>query len=368
MLRYIVYFFAFVCAPSAFGFVENISHGYPTCMACHVSPSGGGLLNDYGRSLSKELMSTWGWEGAEKPLFGAVENLEWLRWGGDYRMIQTYLDNSEIRQGRRFEMQKNIEIGIKILNGWLIGTLGNREGPEGITSRGTFLSERHFYLWDLGDVTKVRVGKFRHNFGLYDAVHTRPTKQSVGFGSNSESYILEVSQFSEDHEIFLSADLGRLDVPREFNSEKSFSVNYARYTTDKSKIGISALVGESQVSRRQLLGLYGVGGFFERWLLKAELDYQQSYAAASPSTQTDLIAGMTSLSYLLFRGFQSYAIFEYLQRDLSDDTTQQRAYGLGIQWLPVPHVNLQAEYKKENQNNGTASQNDIAWLLFHFYL
>ena len=68
-MKFVVGQVAILLSFNAFGFVENVTHGYPNCVACHVSPSGAGLLNDYGRSLSKELMSTWGWQGSEGPLF-----------------------------------------------------------------------------------------------------------------------------------------------------------------------------------------------------------------------------------------------------------------------------------------------------------
>ena len=56
-------------------FVENTVKGYANCMACHISPNGGGVLTDYGRSLSSELMSTWKVKkGFENPFYGTVKN------------------------------------------------------------------------------------------------------------------------------------------------------------------------------------------------------------------------------------------------------------------------------------------------------
>lgn len=360
-------FFLFLFHRS-FGFVENVTHGYVNCMACHVSPSGGGLLNDYGRSLSRELMSTWSWENLEKPAFGTFQNKEWLKIGGDYRAIQTYLENSQFKQGKQFEMQKNIEFAFTFSKISIVGTLGTQEGPSGTPNKGNFLSERHYLLWDVNDDIKLRAGKFRLNFGIYDPQHNRLTKQPLGFGSNSESYILEFSSFSETNEIFISADLGRIDQPREKNREKSISVNFAKYVFEKSKIGTSLLIGESNQLRRNLFGLYGIGGFYEYFTLKGEADYQQSYDANEPTIRRDLISSSMSLGYQIAKGLFPYILAEYLQTDLANNTSQQSNAGLGIQWLPIPHIEIQVEYKKQNDKNQPVSQSDSGWVVFHFYL
>ena len=98
-----------ILSPHAFGYLENSSHGYANCMSCHVSPNGGGLLTDYGRSLSKELMSTWGWEGSQAPLFGAIKQTNNFKVGGDIRTLQTHFENDQLRQGKFFLMQQNLE-------------------------------------------------------------------------------------------------------------------------------------------------------------------------------------------------------------------------------------------------------------------
>lgn len=352
----------------SYGFIENISHGYVNCMACHVSPSGGGVLNDYGRALSQELMSTWGWSNSEQPLFGATKNTDWFKIGGDYRSIQTYFENSEVKQGKQFEMQKNIELAFNLSKFWIVGTLGSQEGPSETPTKGKFLSERHYVLWDINDQIKLRAGKFRINFGLSDPNHTRLTKQPLGFGSNSESYIFEFSKFTEADEFFISTDLGRIDLPQNKSSEKSISFNYAKYISDKSKIGTNFLFGESDLNRRSLFGIYGVGGIFDKVILKVEADYQQSYFSNLASERKDLIASSATFGYQATQGVFPYIVTEYLQQDLKNNLTQISTTGIGIQWLPIPHLEFQAEFKKQTDRNAQVSQSDSGWFLFHFYL
>ena len=72
-------------ADPAFAEPTFLSKQYPRCTACHYSASGGGLLTPYGRSLSREEISTFGRQGdgaepapgatgEEGFLFGALSN------------------------------------------------------------------------------------------------------------------------------------------------------------------------------------------------------------------------------------------------------------------------------------------------------
>ena len=69
-----------------------IRHGYSGCGVCHIDPSGGGLLTDYGRAQSDLLMATrWSGEKAEEASptadfgFGLFKLPEWLFLGFSYR-------------------------------------------------------------------------------------------------------------------------------------------------------------------------------------------------------------------------------------------------------------------------------------------
>lgn len=361
-------FFFLLFSTKAFAFVENITHGYTNCTACHVAPAGGGLLNDYGRSLSRELMSTWGWKGSEEPAFGLIKNTDTLTVGGEFRSIQTYFESPQLRRGQLFIMQDNLEVGYRLGKVQFVGTVGNQGGPSGTPRHGEFLSERHYALWNTAEDSNVRVGKFRIAYGLYDPDHTNVTKSPLGFGPNSETYNLEFSKFSDEGEIFLSSGLGRIDLPRDPTSERNFVATFARYFWGRAKIGSSLLFGESPLVRRGLVGLFGVVPVGEKGIVKFEVDGQKSTPSANPDQSLALFAGTVTTEYEVVKGLKPYLNFQYAQSDLADSKSKKYIPGVGAQWLPLPHLELQAQYQRQTLSSAPGDTNQIAWLLFHFYL
>ena len=86
-------------ADPAFAEPTFLSKQYPRCTACHYSASGGGLLTPYGRSLSREEISTFGRQGdgaepapgttgEEGFLFGALSSESPFQLGLDIRPSQ----------------------------------------------------------------------------------------------------------------------------------------------------------------------------------------------------------------------------------------------------------------------------------------
>jgi hypothetical protein len=369
--------FVFLFAVSfAQAFVQNAVHGYPACVACHVAPNGGGLLTDYGRSLSKELMSTWGVSDRfSQPFFGALKNKETVKYGGDVRAIQTWLADDGGEQGSLFPMQSNVEVGVKWDNVMLVGTAGIQQGPEMFEGRGTFLSERHYVLWSPLPTSKLQVGKFRQTFGINDPNHNRLIKRTFGFSWLSEAYNMEFTQLYETQQITVGTSLGRVDNPVRVNNgfqesnEKSVYANYSYFRNENSKIGASLLFGDSEIRRRTLLGVNAVLPVAEKWLLISEVDYERSHSNLFNTDQgIDTVASLVRFGHTPFKGFFWYLLFEHVSRDTGATYSLTTQPGIGVQFLPIPHVNLQIEYGRREVSNAPNGIADVGFALFHFYL
>ena len=87
---------------SALAYPEMIRHGYVSCLTCHMSPSGGGVLTQYGRSLAKELVSFRTPETAKSD-----DNPPPERWhfGGEGRGLIFYQNNDYVRSQRLIPME-----------------------------------------------------------------------------------------------------------------------------------------------------------------------------------------------------------------------------------------------------------------------
>src|SRR3954468_12216655 len=88
----------FLALALAIGFVAAGSHdaaAYPqfqlardqTCTNCHVSPAGGGLLNENGLNVA-EGISQWGTK--HEFMYKKLEPPSWLMLGGDARSLAGY--------------------------------------------------------------------------------------------------------------------------------------------------------------------------------------------------------------------------------------------------------------------------------------
>lgn len=366
------FFFLFLFSSMAFSFVENVTHGYPNCMACHVSPTGGGLLTDYGRALSSELMSTWKTSDFNQPFGGLVKNSNSLKWGGDIRVIQTRFENNQLKTGSLFVMQKNIEVAAYTKEFVAVGTVGTREGPKNrISNQGEFISERHYLMYQGDSTSRVRLGKFRQNYGLNDPNHRRFVKNDLGFGSYSETYQLEYFKILEGGEFLLSTSLGRIDLPQSVQ-EKNVMGQYTSYWGGKSRLSANILFGESPRERRSLWGINGVfSPLGSHDIFRFDVNYRLSQAI-NQGVKDDKEKGVYAYflyGYKIFDGLFPYLIYEHKQKDLSRSRySMTQAPGLGFQFFPISHFEIQFEhqYRINQQDEGNPEQR--SFLLFHVYL
>lgn len=362
-------------------FPEMIKHGYVNCTACHVSPSGGGVLNPYGRNLSAELISTWSNKGEEGFLHGAVDTSsvdEWLAIGGDYRGVQVHTDytakSTGINKvdGRYINMQIGLEMGVIQPKWAVVGFLGqyNFDDPTHYNQVQAEVS-RLYGLYKPTDELTFKVGRFQPNFGINLPDHNLSTRTRLELGAISyrggklsieDKNTAEVFWLGEEYNFSFAGYRIRSELTNE--NDKGFTYTGSKVFAERFKVGIQGLREKSDTREKTIYGLTGHLGWNEKWSTLAEVDTVKT--KPNGAAETTGIAAVQRTGYEAFKGFQVLLLNDYYQANKDNGGTKNYRYGPGIIWYPRPHFDFQFFYTKE-QRSSLKEEGDYAWLMTHYY-
>ncbi|HEX2691824.1 MAG TPA: hypothetical protein VHN14_34680 [Kofleriaceae bacterium] len=186
------------------------AHAYPqfqmsrdqTCTGCHLSPAGGGLLNENGLATA-ETISQWG--TAPEFFYGKLPTPGWLVLGGDLRGASGYVQSPE-KILASFPMQIEAYGHATLGAGFsLSADLGLRSSEVGKESTTFAWSREHYVMWQQkpGETGGfyVRVGRFMPVFGQRFAEHPVYTRKWGGTPLYAETYGLAVEYVDPKFEL-----------------------------------------------------------------------------------------------------------------------------------------------------------------------
>ncbi len=369
-LKFVLYFFT-ICFFSSklWSYPELSRHGYTNCTSCHVSPSGGGLLNLYGRELSKEILRTWSKDKEQYFAYNSVPFLsqnEKLLVGAYVRGLQMKRVTSTVEEARSILMQADIEVGYSPEKWAVVATAGRQEIRSGQQSDSRFFSRRHFALYRVDEKQNIRFGKFLKYFGLSDPNHNLYVRRDLQLGFDTESYNLEYSFFSEKWSLYLTGIFGSFGDQYSQTREKGISSSLSYFFDDKQKVGFSFLKAADDNQDRYLGGLWTIYSFSKKIFLLSELDYQEKTLKSNSAKQAGF-ATSNRLNYEWYQGVISFILAERKFLNQSDPLAEQQGYGLGVQLFPRPHFEIFGAWQRDEVIS-TQSRSDLYWVMLHFYL
>jgi len=338
---------------------EMVRHHYVNCLACHESPSGGGLLTSYGRSLSNEVLSTWGSVKEARPFYGAIDNKflkNWFNAGGELRGLQLHTENSQIIKGMFIRMQTGLETSLKIMQVKLVSFFGKQEAGNMV--RGEFT--RFYALYQPLDELTVRAGRFTPNFGLNIAEHTLSTRKGLGFDEGSERDQVEAMWSGERWNTSLSYNK-QVKTPQSSKLEKSFTTQVNYNFLDSYRIGGDLWLGSLGEQKRQIYGVHAILGFTEKLYYLTEFDWQKSF------TKKMGLFHFSKLGYEFIKGLHAIILEDYKKSDLKDSLTLSNSHGVGLEWYPRPHFEFEGVWSKKRVALKSTEYSDYAYLMMHYY-
>jgi hypothetical protein len=177
-LGFFIAFAAVALAPRpAHAYAWMIRHGFAGCAQCHLDPSGGGLLNDFGLSAATDtLRSQYGGEPFEaKPFLGLWKNPSWLLAGGSFRdMVLFMKPDGAASSHQNILMQADLRAGIDA-GRWRaaasLGVITNGNSPAAVA--GNLVSREYWLGYTFADDNVLlRAGRINVPFGVRSIEHT----------------------------------------------------------------------------------------------------------------------------------------------------------------------------------------------------
>lgn len=354
-------------SPNAWSYPELSRHGYVNCTTCHLSPSGGGILTPYGRELSKEVLSTWAKEGEQNFAFGTISTDERVLLSGYFRGLQVFREDKRRKSARFIFMQADLEAGFNAEKWALVASIGRQEIRSNNESNGHLFSRRHYVIFRPTDELNFRVGKFLRNYGLNDPNHNLYVRKELGFGFDTETYNLEASYLGETFSsslTYLNGDL--LKEPYTQLRDKGAAFNTSYNFLDSQKIGLSTYLGSNNNYKRWIFGPWWILSVGKKLFLLSEWDYQRLVNSESTQKQLGYVTSH-KLGYEIHKGIIPFISFDRKALNHDDLTSQQNAYGVGLQAFPRPHIELIASWQRETIPYSKQESN-LIWFLIHYYL
>ncbi len=353
-------------ARQSFAFPELVRHGYVNCTTCHLSPTGGGALTEYGRELSKELLSKWSYEGEQK-YFYAIKAPENVAAGGDIRYIYLYRNTPALEEGKWTFMQADLEDYVAIANRklWFGGSVGIQQ-PDPTIESYKFISRRHYINYRPTDELSIRAGKFAMAYGINTPDHAITIKRDLGWDQGNESYNLESAWIGENWNYNVTANFGRPDEQFR-NAETGFSTQVSRAFLERMKVGGSFFYGDTPTQYRKVFGPFGIIGFTKQLFLLSEVDFQWLKSKTSNAPQQSGYVTYNRLGYEVFQGLIPYITHELSYLNQNDSNSNAGAFGAGVQFFPRPHLEANVFWQKRRSSAFNQKYTDLAWIMLHFY-
>jgi hypothetical protein len=368
-ISFVALFAVFLFSSQAEAYPELSRHGYTNCTTCHISPSGGGLLNLYGRELSKEVLSTWSRDGEQYFAYNAYKKLsqeEKILLGGYFRSVQAVRDSADTRAGRFIVMQADLEGGYNGEKVAVVGSIGRQELRSGFQSTSRVFSRRHYALVRIGEQQNFRVGKFMRFYGTNDPNHNLYVRRDTMLGFDTESYNAEYSWLGEHVSAYVTGLFGSLGDDKSQSQEKGLTASVSGYFAEKHKVGVSVLRAKDNTQERTIGGPWAILSFTKPLFLLSELDFQSKRVAATKQLQSGYVTSQ-KLNFEWVQGLISFITYERKDLNRGDPNSKQQSYGTGIQFFPRPHFELIGAWQKDVAIS-TNTSSDLYWLLLHFYL
>lgn len=309
-----------------------------TCSGCHLSPAGGGLLNENGLSTA-ESISQYG--QAPELMYGKIPLPSWLALGGDFRLAGGYVRTPQ-NDPALIPMQGDLYGHATFGHIQLQVTAGGRPSEYNNRASTYFWSREHYiqYQSDEGssDGLFIRVGRFMPVMGLRFAEHVDFTRIYGGTPLYGETYGAAVEYIQPRYEVHLSGFIK--DPLIDPVVHDNGGALYAEYrVNEQTSLGVESMVSFSDDDRHYRYGLTAKRYFpSQDALLEFEGQFVNQVIVAGGAPNQ--LVGYLMLSKFLGKAFLLDVGLGHYDEDIRIKGLDRDALDVNLHWFMNSHLEL----------------------------
>lgn len=342
----------------AFAYPWMIRHGYTNCAQCHIDPSGGGTMTEYGRAQGEILVRTQYGETPETPGkikdfgFGVVTLPKPLSLQADLRALVI----PEPGNVRTILMQADLRGAVQLGMFTASGAIGPvSEGAEAAwlthntAAPAWNLTSREYWL----GVTPVkglliRAGRMNLPFGIRTEDHVLFVRDATRTNSNDQQQVgLSAVYTSKKWRAEVMGIAGNFQVRPDAFRERGYSLYASRAISKKFEIGVSSLLTVAQADvdtlaarTRQAHGVYTRASPVQSVAMLAEADLLVDDNAGAKATG---LVGSGIVDWEPVQGLHVMGIGQYCDPDFASSDSPAWTGGGAVQWFFLPRVDVRID-------------------------
>jgi hypothetical protein len=333
-----------------------IRHGYTNCAQCHVDPSGGGVLTEYGRGQGEILVRTHYKKMTEAPgkqaefLFGLLPLPEQVLLQADVRSMFIPQPGNM----RFILMQGDLRAAVKAGPFLATGTLGAvSEGGQGAWVTGNdpgwnLVAREYWAGITPAKGWMIKAGRMNLPYGIRTENHILYTRSVTRTTTNDDQQVgAAVSYVSKRFRAEVMGIAGNFQVRPDVFRERGYSL-YGTWAPEKTlELGVSSLVTVSEADvetlaprMRQAHGVFTRYAPIEPLAILAEASVLMNDDAGTAST--GFVANAV-LDWEPKQGVHLMGIGGYCDPSFADPAAPAYTAGGAVQWFLAPRFDLRVD-------------------------
>jgi hypothetical protein len=328
------------------------------CASCHVNRTGGGGRTAYGAGYGAQTLP-WNKLAPAHALFdGSVGDRVRVGFDGRGGYLATFRDAGPYIGEARVQ-EADVYLGVDLLKDRLSIYIDEHVAPGGASSREAFalyaIDRAGFY---------VKGGKFFLPFGLRFQDDDAATRRTTGFTFETADIGAEVGMDDGNWSTSFSMTNGTSGGAETDNGKQYCWIGARVFSL--GRVGLSAstnvLPNSAHRSVAGAFGTYRAGPI----VVLTEADVIHDDDGVTPQRRGG--AGHLEVDGLPHAGLTLRAFAGAGDLDVNDGVERSTQWGIGIDWTPLPGLQLRALYRARNGPPSVAgSRDDQAWLEAHVY-